>query len=146
MAPRSTPEDTRRILRDLSALLRQLTRITGGAEEGPPMTNTQRIALYTLYLEGPLRLNDLAERIGSSAPTASRAVEALVELGLVQRQPDAEDRRAVQVDVTPEGRARADAREALAVAALEPAVGRLPAAERDELVASLERLTDSLSA
>ena len=70
MPPDQIPEDTRRILREVSALIRQLTRITGGPDDGPPMTNTQRLALYTLHLEGPQRLNDLADRMGSSAPTA----------------------------------------------------------------------------
>ena len=52
------------------------------------MTATQRLALFELVDQGPLRLNDLAVRMGTSAPTASRAVDALDELGLVDRKPD----------------------------------------------------------
>jgi DNA-binding MarR family transcriptional regulator len=146
MAPRSTSDDTRAILRDLSALLRELSRISGGLDEGPPMTGTQRLALYTLFLEGPLRLNDLAERLGTSAPTASRAVDALVDLGLVDRTPDPGDRRAIRVDVTPEGRARATEREARTARAFEPAVARLSATERDTFAELLRRLAGALEA
>ena len=39
------------------------------------MTATQRIALLEIADAGPLRLNDLAARIGTSAPTASRTVD-----------------------------------------------------------------------
>src|SRR6478735_10505367 len=53
------PEDEL-LLRELGHLIRQLTRLVGGADDGPPMTATQRIALVELGDEGPLRLNDLA--------------------------------------------------------------------------------------
>ena len=74
--------DTRAILDQLGRLLRELTRRTGGADDGPAMTASQRIALVELGQDGPLRLDDLADRMGTSAPTASRAVDALEHLGL----------------------------------------------------------------
>jgi DNA-binding MarR family transcriptional regulator len=61
-----------RILEELSRLIRQLTRISGGPDEARAMTATQRLALFELVDSGPLRLNDLAQRMGTSAPTASR--------------------------------------------------------------------------
>ena len=36
----------------------------------------------------------------------SRQVQPLVDLGLVERRPDAEDRRAILLDATTEGRER----------------------------------------
>jgi len=137
-------DDTRQILREVSALIRQLTRLTGGPDEGPPMTNTQRLALYELAVEGPRRLNDLADRMGVSDPTASRAVDALVDLGLVERVADPDDRRALQIDVTGTGRARAAERETRVSAAFQPAIAELSAAERAQLTDLLARLTASL--
>jgi len=93
----------------------------------------------------PLRLNDLAARIGSSAPTASRAVDALDELGLVTRTTDADDRRAVRIELTEAGRRLVDERKARAATAFEPAVTALPAADREQLLRLLARLTDALS-
>src|SRR6266404_2034546 len=81
----SSPDDTRQILEGLSAVTRQLARASGGPDEGPPMTSTQRLALFETAVGGPLRLSELAERMGITAPTASRAVDGLVELGLVER-------------------------------------------------------------
>jgi len=39
----------------------------------------------------------------------SRQVQTLVDLGLVERKPDPEDRRAIMLDATDEGRARLEA-------------------------------------
>ena len=140
----SSPDDTRQILEGISAVTRQLARASGGPDEGPPMTSTQRLALFETAVGGPLRLSELAERMGITAPTASRAVDGLVELGLLERLPDPADRRAVSIDVTAPGRARVEERMALAAAALEPAVAALSAQDRARLAALLARLADAI--
>ena len=134
------------ILDELSRLIRHLSRVSGGPDEGPPLTATQRLALFELVDQGPLRLNDLAARMGTSAPTASRAVDALDELGLVDRKPDPDDRRALQLDLTPEGRRSVEERKARVLEAVRPAVAELPAAEREQLATLLARLADELEA
>jgi DNA-binding MarR family transcriptional regulator len=139
-----SPDDTRQILEALSVLTRQLARASGGPDEGPAMTATQRLAMFETALSGPLRLSALAERMGITAPTASRAVDGLVDLGLMERQPDAEDRRAVQIDLTPPGRKRVEEKQALAAAALEPGVAALSAKDRAQLAALLARLSDAM--
>src|SRR6478752_5674446 len=101
----SAAHDTTAILDQLGKLLRELTRLAGGADlDGPAMTATQRIALVEIADAAPLRLNDLAARMGTSAPTASRTVDVLDELGLVTRTPDPDDRRAVRIELTHAGR------------------------------------------
>jgi len=139
MTSRSS-HDTRQILEGLSAVTRQVARASGGPDEGPAMTSTQRLALFETAIGGPVRLSELAERMGITAPTASRAVDGLVELGLLERLPDPEDRRAVRIDVTGPGRARIEERLALAAAALEPAAAALSAQDRARLAALLTRL------
>ena len=142
----SRTPDTAEILDQLSQLLRQLTRLAGGADDpGPALTATQRIALIEIGEAGPLRLNDLAARMGASAPTASRAVDTLDELGLVARATDPADRRAVQIELTPAGRQLVDERKARVGVAFAPAVAALPAAERQQLLALLARMTDALA-
>jgi DNA-binding MarR family transcriptional regulator len=108
------------------------------------MTSTQRFALFETADGGPFRLSELADRIGTTAPTASRAVDGLVELGLLERQPDPKDRRAVQIDVSQSGREQVEERKARAVEALTPAVGLLSAQDRARLAALLARLADAL--
>ncbi|HXK15018.1 MAG TPA: MarR family transcriptional regulator [Gaiellaceae bacterium] len=135
---------TRQILEALSAVTRQLARASGGPDDGPPMTSTQRLALFETVISGPLRLSELAERMGSTAPTASRAVDGLVDLGLLERLPDPADRRAVRIDVTEQGRVDVEVRKARVAAALEPAVAALSEQDRARLAKLLERLADEL--
>jgi DNA-binding MarR family transcriptional regulator len=137
--------DTETILDELGRLLRQLTRLAGGADgDGPPMTASQRIALVELGAEGPQRVNDLAHRMGTSAATASRAVDALEALGLVTRSPEPGDRRALRIELTTTGRTLLDGRLARAAEAFEPAASELSASERRELLGLLERMTAAL--
>ena len=140
------PPDTAALLEQLGHLLRQLTRLTGGADDGPPMTASQRIALVEIGQEGPLRLSDLARRMGTSTPTASRAVDALEGLGLVTRATETADRRALSLELSPAGRRLLDERKERAADAFEPATASLTAAERRELLALLRRMTDALRA
>jgi DNA-binding MarR family transcriptional regulator len=132
------------ILEELGRLLRQLTRATGGAEDGPPMTATQRIALVELGTEGPLRLNDLARQMGTSAPTASRAVDALESLGLVTRTPEPGDRRALRIELTPAGKTLRDDRIHRATVGFAPALETLRADERRTLLDYLTRMADAM--
>ena len=138
-------DPTEQVLDELSRLIRQLSRLSGGPDDGPPLTATQRLALFELVDQGPLRLNDLAARMGASAPTASRAVDALDDLGLVDRKPDPDDRRALQLDLTPEGRRSVEERKARVLEAFRPAVATLPGAERERLAVLLARLADELA-
>ena len=141
----SASADTTVILDQLGKLLRMLTRMTGGADDGPAMTATQRISLIEIADAGPLRLNDLATRIGTSAPTASRTVDTLDDLGLVARETDPADRRAVRIELTPAGRRLVDERKARASAAFEPAVGALTGPDREQFLDLLARMTRALS-
>jgi DNA-binding MarR family transcriptional regulator len=136
--------ETWQILEALSALTRELTRASAGPDDGPAMTSTQRLALFEVAVHGPVRLSELADRMGITAPTASRAVDALVDHGLLERRPDPDDRRAVRIDLTGPGRTQVDERRARAAAALEPIVSGLSAKDRAQLAALLTRLTDTL--
>jgi DNA-binding MarR family transcriptional regulator len=139
-------DPTMLVLEELGRVIRHLTRISGGPDDGPAMTATQRLALFELLDDGPMRLNDLAARMGTSAPTASRAVDALVEASLVERLTDPNDRRALHIELTAEGRDRVERRKARVAEALRPAAAGMPAADRRQLAALLARLADELSA
>jgi DNA-binding MarR family transcriptional regulator len=109
------------------------------------MTSTQRLALFEVAVRGAMRLSELADRMGITAPTASRAVDGLVDLGLLERRPDPDDRRAVRIDLTRPGRKRVEERTARAAAALEPIVSSLSAKDRAHLAALLTRLAADLA-
>ena len=65
--------------------------------------------LTHLATHGPLRGADLADAFGMDKGGVSRQVQSLVDLGLVERKPAPEDRRAILLDATDEGRERLDA-------------------------------------
>ncbi|SIT45878.1 Transcriptional regulator, MarR family [Paraburkholderia ribeironis] len=54
---------------------------------------------------GPFSIMDLARHANLDKSQASRAAEAMIRQGLVQRQPSAEDGRVVLISLTPDGRA-----------------------------------------
>jgi DNA-binding MarR family transcriptional regulator len=68
------------------------------------LTPSQSSILANLATAGPLHLGELARREAVTAPSASRVVERLVELGLVERTADPEDARRHILNLTRDGR------------------------------------------
>jgi DNA-binding MarR family transcriptional regulator len=61
--------------------------------------------LMRLLHEGSAGISEIGERLGVTNAAASQAVERLVQMGLVERTEDPQDRRAKQLALTPQGRA-----------------------------------------
>jgi DNA-binding MarR family transcriptional regulator len=85
----------------IARLNRQLRQRTEGE-----LTLSQWSALVTIEQHEPIRIGDVAEREGVSAPTATRLVASLEDLGLVDREVDVADRRSSHVSLTGSGRER----------------------------------------
>ena len=66
------------------------------------VTMAQAKVLYVVLAAGHLRMSELASRLGIGASSASEIVERLVELGLLDRAEDADDRRQVVITATPD--------------------------------------------
>lgn len=81
-----------RIARDGSSQ----TRVDG-------MTPSRIAALSVLQSDGPLRMGELADRMGVSAPTASRLAECLAARGMIERVPDPDDHRATRLRLSASG-------------------------------------------
>lgn len=67
------------------------------------LSDAQLAILGGLRAHGRHTLSRLAERERVTAPTMSAIVGGLVEMGLVVRIPDEDDRRRVHVEITPQG-------------------------------------------
>lgn len=91
----------------------------------------------------PQRMADLASHLGVSAASASDTVAALVAKDLALREADPGDGRARLIRATPRGQEVAG-RIPAAPAALTDALAALPAADRAQMLASLQRLIRSL--
>ena len=115
-----------------------------GAVEAPPLTATQRVALLAIVDSGPLRLGRLAEQLRTTDPTATRTVDALEELGLVERSPDPDDRRATHVAATAAGRERVARHRAVLVELVREPLRRLGSREQQRFGDLLAALNDVL--
>lgn len=61
--------------------------------------------LYALFVEDHRSQQAIADRIGDDKAAATRALTRLEKLGLIRREPHAEDRRVVIVSLTEKGHA-----------------------------------------
>ncbi len=104
---------------------------------------TQAQILVRLAARGRSRVSDLAAELGVSQPTLSDAVAALFRKGLLERQPDPEDGRAVRLQLTWAGRAVAEAARVPPPAML-AALETLPEADRDAMQRGLVGLIRAL--
>jgi DNA-binding MarR family transcriptional regulator len=125
---------------EIGRLFTNLARRARSDERELALTPTQRLALTEIAMHAPLRLHDLAGRMAVSDATASRAVDALVAVALVERSADEHDRRAVVIRTTELGAQRFREHRAR----LEHAVRALPAGDRRQLAQLLARLNDAL--
>lgn len=80
-----------------------LLRGIRGADPETGLSPARLSALSVVVFGGPLTLGALANAEQVRAPTMSAIVNGLEEAGLVRREPDPQDRRAVRVRATRRG-------------------------------------------
>lgn len=104
----SRNDDLRAIESEVASLIRRVKRVMGErAREVHPELHPMTYFLLThLTTHGPMRGADLSDAFGMDKGGVSRQAQALVDMGLVERKPDPEDRRAVLLDASEEGRRR----------------------------------------
>ena len=108
MQPRSShpkPTAVEEFRRDLRVLEREFVRQLEGETTCCGVTLAQCHVLLELALSGP-SLTGLAAALDLDTSTLSRTVEGLVKAGLVERDKDPADRRAMRLALTPAGSAR----------------------------------------
>lgn len=77
------------------------------AREGYSLTSDECAVLMLLSQEGALSHGRMAETLAKDKAALTRLVSSLQRAGLVQRQTDARDRRAIRVSLTDRGKAAA---------------------------------------
>ena len=104
---------------------------------------TQLKALCALETDGEERsVKALAESMGVSLPTMSRAVDGLFERGFVLREEDREDRRMKRVRLTDAGRTVPLALNEARLSALQELIGSLDETQATALGRALELILD----
>ena len=142
-------ETVSRIESGLARLLRStLVRLhdRAGAEAGVTIERAGYWLLASLAERGPLRLSELAQAMALDPSTVSRHVQQWERQGLVGRQPDPSDARAVLLAPTPEGTALLGRLRAARHGIVRDILDRWDPSDRQELASLLTRFADDLSA
>jgi DNA-binding MarR family transcriptional regulator len=88
----------------VKAIQRELERAMNEAMRPLGLTAAQADALVVIGQAQPLSLKELGELLIAEAGHPSRLVDRLVEAGLVERRSAGDDRRRVELSLTPRGR------------------------------------------
>jgi DNA-binding MarR family transcriptional regulator len=145
------PPEVERFLDAFQTFARAIRRARGGRARGgsDALTLSQYGLLEPLLDQGSARTTELAAAAGITASTATRILDALERNGMIQRGRSDEDRRAVTVCLTGDGRRRMEAqhewiqqRELALYEGLEPE----QRAVAEDLLRRLAVLSDELAA
>jgi DNA-binding MarR family transcriptional regulator len=136
--------DGRRILNSIRKLVRALRLFDREAQTRYGISAAQMFILHALAgEEEAISLNELADRTATDQSSASVVVQRLVEAGYVSRTPRKEDRRHIDLRLTPKGRAIVRRSPPPAQEKIIAAVETMPAADRRALAELLETFVDS---
>jgi DNA-binding MarR family transcriptional regulator len=127
----------------LQRLMRRLRRAQAERLAPLGLTPAQERALRVISRsEEPLRMTELADRLGIVPRSVTTVIDALEQAGLVRREVDPRNRRAIRLHLTDRGSAvRDDMREARRQAA-EDLFAPMPGGDRKTLTEILSRLDE----
>ncbi|HEX4213557.1 MAG TPA: MarR family transcriptional regulator [Candidatus Dormibacteraeota bacterium] len=125
---------------ELNSVAIHLVRRLRRSDDALGITPARLSALSVLVFGGPQSINRLARAEQVTGPTMSRIVAALVEAGLVAREPDPDDARSARLAATDQGRAAMERGRRMRVSRLAAELGCLPDADRRTLEAAVRIL------
>ncbi|KZF07246.1 MarR family winged helix-turn-helix transcriptional regulator [Rhodococcus sp. EPR-147] len=131
-----------RLARDLSVSAMRLNRRLRLRHSSDRLPVAQLSILTTLLREGPMTTGELAARERIKPPSVSRSSHALVELGLMNREPHPTDGRQVVLLLTDAGTATARQEVAAREIALAEQLDELTPQQRQTLAAAARILTE----
>jgi DNA-binding MarR family transcriptional regulator len=101
-------ETLRSLEHEMGVLVRRLRRVIAERAKmvHPDLSPVAYSMLVALHDSGPRRASDLVGQFSIDKGAVSRQVQALLELEMIERTPDPEDRRAAILAITEEGERR----------------------------------------
>ncbi|MGW6282563.1 MarR family winged helix-turn-helix transcriptional regulator [Kribbella sp. NPDC055071] len=127
-------------LSKLRGVISKLARELNATATDEGLTPTQASVLGLIAFRGPLGLTELAQLEGLNPTMLSRVVGRLTELGLIQRDPNPQDLRAVRVEATEAGRQLHERVKLLRVEALGSCLDQMPARSAQTIIDALPAL------
>ena len=135
-----TPDSA--LLREVARLYLQLQRSCVAA--CGDTSSTQCFILGEVYRTGPVTQAELGRKLALDKSWTSRAVEALVQEGLLVKESAANDRRAVVISLSRAGKKRAEELDRSLNEQAEQIIARVPQKQRPGIYESLRLLRDAL--
>ena len=123
----------------LAARFAGLVEQLGGDTAAAKAAGQQRDLLAAVGKLEPATLNQVAAAVNRGAPAISRAIDTLVRSGLVERQPDPDNRRRLALRLTDSGR-EAMVRPPVSGGGLDARLSKLAASELRALERGIEIL------
>ncbi len=117
-----------------------MTQIAEDRFESQPISFTQWIVLIRLTALTHASPTELSLHLGHDMGALTRVVDELEREGFVRRERSQHDRRAVQIEITPEGRRLALATKSVITDLLNELVAPYSKTETDALVSMLQKL------
>ena len=108
ISPRPNDAAIGRVIAAFDRFHASITRLHAPHVVELSLTLAQLKALYLIASSGPMRMSEVAERLGTAPSTTSGVVDGLVQLELLERVEDPADRRQVLVRPTAAARERID--------------------------------------
>ncbi|HEX9436456.1 MAG TPA: MarR family transcriptional regulator [Candidatus Limnocylindria bacterium] len=130
--------------RALLAVMPFFGRLAATTAREHGVVSPERAKALVRLAAGPMRAGELAQQCMLTPPAMTEAVEGLVRDGLVRREDDPSDRRAVRVSLTAAGRREVDRYHAAIAEALGDAIATLEPLARERLRLALEDLRHAL--
>ena len=117
-----------------------MTQFAERSFESQPISFTQWMALMSLTHRTCISPTELSVQMGHDMGALTRLVDELQRDGLVRRERSEQDRRAVEIAITPEGRRVANAGKRVVVELLNRLVEPYSIQELESLIVLLQRL------
>ena len=141
-APETSAELAERLVSLFAAIGRRSNAAAAGSLSFGDLSISQVRLLHVMHATGGQSIGDLANRLGISAATASRACDGLARAGLVERREDADDRRVRRLHPTPTGVAYVEQFAAAKLDAVRELLKTLDAGQQQRLFEALSPLVD----
>ncbi|MBT2534720.1 MarR family winged helix-turn-helix transcriptional regulator [Arthrobacter sp. ISL-69] len=134
--PQPTPTALQALAEDFREALRHSVYLVRRLDADGELSAAQLSTLKMLLHDG-VRVGEIARNLGVKVPSATEQIIKLEKAGLVRRDPDPHDSRAVRVVLTTEGRGAVDSANERRNAVMAEILVTLSDSERQALAAAL---------
>ncbi len=114
------------------------------AKQGSELNFTQFLVIKKLSTEVPMTATELARSISHDAGAMTRLLDRLTEKGYLRRLPHAQDRRALQIEITEAGREVWGRMRNSTATVMEMALHGISTADREKLTQTLKQIQATL--